>query len=35
MSAIQDLFDQDLHRRIEKVIQYQTTDEELLRQEVG
>ncbi len=35
MSAIQDLFDQDIHRRIEKVIQYQTTDEELLRQEVG
>lgn len=35
MSEIQNLFDQDIHRRIEKVIQYQTTDAELLRQEVG
>jgi hypothetical protein len=35
MTKIQELFDQDIHRRIEKVIQYQTTDHELLRQEIA
>lgn len=34
MSEIRELFDQDIYRRIEKVIQYQTTNHELLKQEV-
>ena len=34
MKTIGELFDQDINRRIEKVIQYQTTDNELLEQEV-
>jgi cytidylate kinase len=34
MKAIGELFDQDINRRIEKVIQYQTTDNQLLEQEV-
>ena len=35
MNQIRDLFDQDINRRIEKVIQYQTKQDELLRQEVA
>ncbi|MFW5776642.1 MAG: BREX system P-loop protein BrxC, partial [Spirochaetota bacterium] len=34
MKTIGELFDQDINRRIEKVIQYQTTDDQLLEQEV-
>ena len=34
MKHIKDLFDQDIHRRIEKVIQYQTTARDSLIQEV-
>lgn len=34
MRTIGELFDQDINRRIEKVIQYQTTDDQLLEQEV-
>lgn len=34
MKTIGELFEQNIHRRIEKVIQYQTTDEHLLEQEV-
>ena len=35
MIHIENLFDQDIYRRIEKVIQYQTTDADLLKQEVS
>jgi hypothetical protein len=35
VKQVNELFDQNIHRRIEKVIQYQTTEKELLRQEVS